>query len=197
MPSPLLNLLMLQTVSLDQASAISQPNKWLIVPSNRATWDAMEVTPMHASTMLLPTVSPHGLLIPTLESLENARLTEEHSKLRATQMYQKITATICKLLLFNNPFQFALMLKLGNSINQVSSQTAALNLTTASWLLVTLPLIGMYRTLGLQLGECKDLLSLNIQATPAVYANRPLTQIFEIIKPIYLINNIFFNNKIL
>jgi hypothetical protein len=131
-PSPLLNQLMLLTEFSDQELETSLFNKWLIVPSNKETSDAMEVTHMHASTMSKPTVSPPGLLTHTLESPENAKSTEVHSKSPAIPMYPKTTAMTYKLPLLNNPLQFALMPKPGNSINQESSPTVEPNSTTAS-----------------------------------------------------------------
>lgn len=133
---------------------------------------------MLASTMLLLMVSLPGNLTPTLESLANAKPKVEHSKSRATLTSPKTTAMTCKLLLFNNQSQSALMLRPGNSIKLESSQTVELNLITASWLLDTLPTTGKFRTLGEPLGECKDSLNLKLE-TLAVSANRPLTQISE------------------
>lgn len=87
---------------------------------------------MPASTMLLLMVLLLGLIIHTLVSPENARPKVVLSRLQATLISQLTIAVLYRLLLFNNQFLSVLMLRLGNSIKPVSSQTAELNLTTAS-----------------------------------------------------------------
>jgi hypothetical protein len=57
---------------------------------------------------------------------------EDLSRSQATPMFPQTIAVLYKLLLLNNQFQSVLMLKPGNSIELVSSQTAEHNLITAS-----------------------------------------------------------------
>lgn len=132
MPSPLLNPSMLLMVSSDQESEASPSNKWSTVPSNKATSDATEVTHMPASTTSSPTVSPPGLTTHTPELPESARPRAVLSRSQATPTSPPTTAMLYKLPLSSNQSPSASMPKPGNSTRPVSSQSAALNSTTAS-----------------------------------------------------------------